>query len=485
MKVQFLVPPVEGDVPERVFGCAYRRYPMAPIFSLTAAAVLEQDAHAVVYADAVLNRWNDDATLSAVRRSAPDVLVIYSVNLSKSLDLRWGEKLLDAVPSAVVVYIGPSGTDTPADFLFDDRCYVVRGEPEYALRALLRVIAAGEDPAAVRGVSCRAGGSPRHAPAREPIGSLDELPLPARHLIRRDRYYNPKLAVRPFTAVLTSRGCPYRCVYCVPNSLSFAREIDYKRVRGKKPPVRMRSPENIIAEFRLLADQGYRAVSIIDDNFTWGTRRTVEICKGIRDTGIVWGCLSRADHLDEEIVRAMAESGCRYVDIGVESFDPEVLRWVRKQMDVERVREAVALLKRYGVSAKLNIIFGAAPCETEESIRATWDNIEELAPDAVMFSACNPFPGTDFYKIARKEGWIVTGDYVPVDVGKESIISYPHLSREKMEALLREANRRFYLRPGFFLRNLPKLIRPREAADAVRSLARKLRMSRKGVSTRA
>ena len=474
MKVQFLVPPAEGDVPERVFGCAYRRYPMPPIFCLTAAAVLERDGHSVLYADAVLNRWDETTTLSHMRQHAPGVIVIYSVNLSKEVDLQWGEKLLAVLPSLVIVYMGPSATDKPDGFLFDERCYVVRGEPEYALRDLLRAIARGDPPSEVPGVSCRADGSLRHAPLRLPIEELDELPFPSRHLVRRNSYYNPKLAVRPFTAVLTSRGCSYNCIYCVPNSLSFAREIDYKRARGKKPPVRMRSPENVVAEFQLLADQGYRSVAIIDDNFTWGTRRTVEICEGIKGTGIAWGCLSRADHLNEEIVRAMGESGCRYVDIGVESFDEEVLRWTRKQMDVRRVTEAVHLLRRYGVSPKLNIILGSAPCETEESIRATLEHVEELDPDAVMFSVCNPFPGTDFYDIARREGWITTGDYVPVDVGKESIISYPHLTKETLEALLSEANRRFYLRPRFFLRNLPKLARPREALDAAKSLFRKL-----------
>jgi len=106
----------------------------------------------------------------------------------------------------------------------------------------------------------------------------------ARDLLEdRERYFNPKLEGRPVTLVLTSRGCSFQCYYCVPNAISWARELEWKRFhKGKKPPVTLRSPENIVAEFEEIKRQGYGAVSIIDDMFLFGGKeRVLSLCRGL------------------------------------------------------------------------------------------------------------------------------------------------------------------------------------------------------------
>ncbi|MBI5678871.1 MAG: radical SAM protein, partial [Planctomycetes bacterium] len=323
----------------------------------------------------------------------------------------------------------------------------------------------------IKSVSFRASDEVIHNANREPIEDLDALPFPARHLLEeRDVYYNPKLGMRPFTAVCTSRGCSYRCIYCVPSSLSFSRELEYKHHLGKKPPVRKRSPESIIEEFKLLKSQGYKAVNVQDDQFVWGEERTIKICEGIKDLDIVWGCSARSDHLTEPIVKAMAEAHCKFIDLGVESFNQEILDYVKKDIDVKKNEDAIALVKKYGINAKINIMFGASPLETMDTIKRNMEEVKRLKVDQVMYNIANPFPGTDFYKIAKENKLFVYGDYKPVNVAREANIAYPHLGKTDLEKAVRRANFEFFLTPRFILKNVRRL----GSLDSLKAMFRKL-----------
>ena len=126
-------------------------------------------------------------------------------------------------------------------------------------------------------------------------------------------------------------------------------------------------------------------------------------------------------------------------------------------MSPEDTRRAVQLLKKYGMEVELNILFAATPKETEATIRNTLRELKKLEVDYVLFSIANPFPGTDFYYAAKEHGWLTYGDYIPVDPAKNSIISYPHLSKERLEVLLAHAYRSWYLNPWRLLREFLKI----------------------------
>ena len=133
-------------------------------------------------------------------------------------------------------------------------------------------------------------------------------------------------------------------------SYTFAREIGYKKRWnwGKgKPPVSLRSPENIYEEFKYVKKLGYKSVVIVDDNFVNGKERTNKICELIKPLNMEWGCLARADTLqDEDMLRNMKEAGCKYIDMGVESFDQKVLDYIQKDMTVGEVFNAILLMKK-------------------------------------------------------------------------------------------------------------------------------------------
>lgn len=476
MIVTFLDAPVDRGqrIPERVFGCTYGLYPIPNIFLLYSAAVLEDKGHQVRYIDGPGRGWNTGNLKKFLQEDRSDVYVIYSVYLSQEIDRTTCEIIKELHPEAFVIFIGPAPTYYPEDYLISETSFVVRGEPEITLAHLIENIAG---PAGINGISYLDKERAVHNPSSQLMEDLDKLPYPARHLLDENKYFNPKFRSCDegrFTAILTSRGCPYRCVYCVPNSLSFAGEIEYRKTHERKPPYRARSAENVTGEFRLLEKQGYRQVSIIDDEFAISKERAHRICDGLEGLGISWGCLSRADSLDGELIRHMAAAGCSYVDIGVESFNQSILDDIQKDLDVATIEKTIVSLKNAGIMAKLNILIGSSPLETKGTIRDTVKHALSLKPDSIMFSICNPFPGTVMYSTAKSSGYFVKGDYYPVDVQKESTISLPHVSKNELEKEVRRANRKFFLSPRFILGNVYRLKSPRAFFRGVIALGKKL-----------
>ncbi len=476
MKVTFIDPPVRcGErVPERVFGCTYGLYPIPNIFLLYSAAVLEEAGHQVSYLNCPLSGINQSGFDDFLRNDRSDTYLFHSVNLSRKVDQRARNRIRSLRGGSIpIVSMGPAPTYCADDFIDDENTFVVRGEPELLLPGLVE---GGADLSALPGLSFLRDNTVSGTDPACPVENLDDLPFPARHLLDEGSYFNPKFrdCSGKFTAMLTSRGCPYRCVFCVPNSLSFARELEYRRVSGHKPPYRARSAANVVEEFELLRKEGYTCVSLIDDEFVIDRDRIIEICHGITGMGISWGCLARADSIDRELAEAMSAAGCVYVDVGVESMDQRILDDIRKDISADVVRDTVTVLGEAGILPKLNILLGSSPLENRETIRKTVDAAIAMKPDSIMFSICNPFPGTEFYDTAMERGYFHKGDYYPVDVQKSSTISLPLISGSQLEREIRRANRKFFLSSDLIIRNLWRLRHPVSFLRVLGALRRKL-----------
>lgn len=483
MKVTFLDIPdwIRGETVEKVFGCNYTIYPFPNIFSLGLAALLRQKGIGVGYEDFGVRYQSQDEFVGWLQQDQSDVYCIHSVNLSREGDLYARGLIRQVRGDVAVVFTGPGPTIAPRSYLHDDHTVVMRGEADAEIERVVWRAATGSGEALrdVPGVTFRMNGEVIHTKSVAPLDDVNSLPFPARDLLCPDDYANPKLPRGPWTTLLTSRGCSFKCTYCVPHSHSFARELEFKRDHdGRKPLVRMRSIVDVYAEIQELRATGYRSFSIIDDQFIWGEKRTLEFCEMMKPLKMEWGCLARSELITENIARAFGESGCRYVDIGAESFSQEILDFVHKGSTPEDTRRAVSFLKRYGVGPKLNILVGAGPLETKETLRQTLREVLRLKPDAVMFSALSPFPGTEFYDQAKKEGWLAGNEYKPVYVQQNAQIKYPNLSQEELQRWLRYATLRFYLSPSFILRNICKLVSWRAAIEGFKVWWRKVNFSR-------
>jgi len=476
MKISYIEPiGQDKKQAERIFGCSYTNYSFPNIYILIILALLEKK-YQVHYNQDFLYFKNDNSFRDFISSDKSDIYLIFSVNLSMEADIAFAKRIQGIEKNKIIIFLGPAPTFFTDKFIINKNTYVVRGEPDFTAVDLIDSIANKKPLKDVEGISYFDSEQKKivHNKARDIIDNIDTLPFPARHLIKRNKFYNPKLGLKPCTVMLTSRGCPHRCIYCVPCALSFCRELEFKKTNKTKPPVRIRSASNIIEEFKLLKKQGYKSITIIDDQFVLGKERILEICNGIKDLNLAWGCLSRSDHLDEDIVKALKEAGCKYVDIGVESFVQEILNYTKKDETVEKLIEGINLLKKHKIFVKLNILLGASPLETKETIKITLEKIKEINPNQVMFNVCSPFPGTEFYSIAKEQNWIVGGDYAPVDVARSANINYPHLSGKELQDIVHKANLHFFLSPKFIFRNIIRLKNPVYIFEAIKANLKKL-----------
>ncbi len=458
MKITFLMPPsLDGkNCADRCYGCNYGIYFLPHLPTLYMATILKNNGHSVQICDFAAKKLSISDFKKFISKDDSNVYVFFSVFLSEKTDIE-AKKLIQNIRKSNIkfIYCGTQATWAPEKFI-DKNSYVIRGEPEFSILELINSFKNKVNLENIKGISFLNDNKNNivHNPPRELIKNLDDIPIPDRNILDHQPYYNPKLSKIPHTAILTSRGCFGKCWYCVPNSLSFARELEYKKYNNKKPVPRLHSVEHVVTEFKELAKQGFKSVSIIDDEFLWNDERTIAICEGIKDLNLEWSCLARPDMITEKAINAMREAGCIYIDMGVESLDQNIIDHIGKGIKIKDIENAVNLIKKYNIEPEINVLIGATPYETEDSVKKTILDVEKLNVKYVLYSIAAPFPGTDFYYAAKNNGWMITEDYVAIDPDKESLISYGHLSKENMEKMLHEAYRRHYFNYRYIINQL-------------------------------
>ncbi len=497
MRVSFLTPPSfsHRQPAERSAGCTRVVVPTPNIYELTLAATVRRDTGAEISLDDFTvgrSPYRQFATFA--ENHDCDIIFIWSVNLSYDDDIQALSILRRHNSRLPVIFAGPGPTWAPRRYLHDIFTYVLRAEPETTACALVRALDSTEENIQrifseknndhharwrrsqffesnilkITGLSwCDENGIVHDNPSRPPNDRLDDLPFPARDLIADRTYRNPKLKTGPYTTAFTSRNCPYHCIFCVPSSLSFAREIEHRNNHGCKPPVGFRSVESISMEMDQIALQGYRAVGFTDDNFIWNEQRTAAICSIMRRHKLIWGCQARADAITPAIAEMLARSGCRYIDLGVESFDDRILEYIKKGITADRIRQAIHDLADAGIQVKLNVLIGSSPLETTTTVGHTLREVRRLPVDQIMINIVSPFPGTEFHRLCMENGWIDGGRYIPTDVQRHSILRLPHLTPRQMERMLFRHNLRYFLSWRFISR---QVVRFRSAADFIHAL---------------
>lgn len=476
MKISFLIPPpLDGEKPaERTAGCTHTVYPMPNIYELIVAAVLEQAGHEVEHHDFILKNKDKKSFNEFLLKDNSNVYFIWSVNLSIDTDMEAHRIIRMIRPDAFIVFEGPAPTLFIPKFLPDNKTIIIRGEPEQTAAELTELLQQGKDWTNIDGISYLKDGQIQTNKPRALIKDLDILPFPARHLLGNYSFTNPKLKAHPYTTVLTSRNCPFQCIYCVPSSLTFARELEHKRVFSKKPPISFRSTENIVNELDLLAEQGYKSIAFIDDNFIVQKERLEIICASLKKHCFIWGCQARVDAITDDVARILSDSGCEFIDLGVESFDDAILDYIKKGIHAEDIEKGIALLQKYKVPVKLNILIGTSPLENIETLKETFRRVKKLKVSQVMFNIVAPFPGTEFYDLAKENGWIIGGDYVPTDVQRHSILNYPDLTYKQMERMLFRNNLFFFLRPSFIWIHIRRFKSFKDFTEAFKALKIKI-----------
>lgn len=479
MKIHFLIPSNaefgKQEVLDRIFGCNYGFFPQHNVFILLPATILKEQGYEVEISDCVVEKisWKEAVN------DGDDIFVFYSVFLSRETDVSVAEEIRKKFGPKWIIFLGNDPVWFINKYLIADNHLIIRGEPEETMVELIKELNKKDaDLRKVRGISWHQEGKIIHNPARGYIKDLDKLPIPNRLLLKKPLAYpNARFSQFPSTTMLTSRGCSHRCLFCLPNSLSFAREIEWKQVHGIKPPVRVRSAKKMVEEFRLVAEQGFRSVSVVDDQFLWERKRTEEILAGIKDLNLEISILARCDRItDFKLAKMLAEAGIRHIAFGVESFHQPILDYIKKDLRVGSIKKAIYWCQKAGIQPEINIIIGSCPLETKATIKKTLDEVEKLNVDIVHINIMTPFPGTEFAKLAKKEGWMTVPEYVPIDSSAQSLISYPNLSDKELVRQIKRFIFRHYFSPTYIWRNIKKTKTPKELLSKLQAGVNEFRL---------
>ena len=316
----------------------------------------------------------------------------------------------------------------------------VMWDGEYPFLALCNALIRGiGDPESIPGVIANVSGRSSINTHRL-TPDLDELPLPARHLLDNDAYFNP-LSSQKISSLIMARGCPFTCSFC-----SGATETS-------KLTMRYRAVDRVLAELTEIRDRyGVRYVEFVDETFTLNKKLIHELCDGMEGMGLRWGCQTRTDVIDADLLRRMSDAGCDKVAYGIDASTERVRVSVAgKRIPDESFRNAFRWTRDAGIKSVANIIFGF-PGERPYEAYRTLSFVQSLEPTFANFQPLYIYPATEIYDRALEEGKIDRGwwrrmvetqsDMVPIYEQEEF-----GLDASRLKGLGRSFIWRFYLRP--------------------------------------
>jgi anaerobic magnesium-protoporphyrin IX monomethyl ester cyclase len=438
-----------------------------PQVSLAQMAALLQPTYSVRVVDAVAERMDWKTFEALVRKERPRYYVtqLTAPTLQNDLYGTFLAKTVGAVTMAFGTHITPMPRETLKPYPSLD--YGLRGEPDLTLRDLidhlegnqfsrpeaiqtlfskhdatyepkrLTPLESGQpDLSAMRGLVWRRSGEVVVNPDRPFIADLDDLPMPRYDLLPLQKYRMPLLK-GPFAFIVTSRGCPAGCTYCI-------KHVSYG------PTMRLRSPKKLVEEIIELGRLGVHNIHMYADLFTVNRTQVVGLCEEILAAGlkIKWTCNSRVDFVDREMLALMAKSGCHLISWGLESGDKAILAHARKGVDPDRAHASLQWAKEVGIKNWGYFIIGL-PGETVETIKSTIAFSKALPLDIALFHIAAPYPGTPFFLEVAKNRWFRAGTrWEEVDMDESTVLDYPDLRAEQLEYWQKRAFREWAMRPG-------------------------------------
>lgn len=300
----------------------------------------------------------------------------------------------------------------------------------------------------IPGLYCRMNDGRIRLPSnnKQEPAPLDELPFPNRRLINLNDYYTVADRVK-MTTLYSSRGCPFKCIFC---------DVQEKRFN-------FRSAKKVVDELEEIKNLGIEEMHIFDDTFNLRRQRVIDICEeiGKRRLKIRWSARVRVTPFDKELAKLMKKAGCMRLHIGIESLQPEILKFMRKAITVEQIKSLFKICNEFRIETLAYFILGA-PNETEEHRMNLVDEIKKLKPTYVYFNILCPLPNTQYYNMLLEKG-VYKNDFWNEFIRKPTsnfAIPFPLGENEQreLEKLVDALHKKFFLNPKFIFRELMKNI---------------------------
>ncbi len=373
----------------------------------------------------------------------PDLLCITSFSLEADIIHDLARQVRQALPPCKIFVGGPYPTSDAAVVIKDENIDLAFiGEGETTFLAVLNALDTGASLEGIKGLAYRRNGEMVHTGYPDMIQDLDELPLLAWDLIDLEFYFSRrgkrammnKLQRSPRgVSIFTTRGCPYRCTYC-------------HNVFGKK--LRRRSPENVIAELKLLQTKyGVRELEFLDDIFNLDMERASAIFDGLAREGLHFSITFpnglRAEFLDEALLRKFKQGGVYWITVAIESGSPRIQKEIRKNVDLQKAQENINRISRMGISCNGFFMMGFLN-ETEADMLQTINFAVKSRLVIASFFILTPFPNTEIYNTALSAGIDMSARYSDYH---DISVNLSQVPAKRLWQLKKRAYRKFYLSP--------------------------------------
>lgn len=405
----------------------YRNMGM-PLGFLWVAGVLEKAGYALEFLDGTL--LSEAQVIQRIKDSAPLFVFfsLQSVFADKTFPLI--REIKKALPKTKIIIGGPHPTLLPTDTLKEEGIdIVVTQEAEQTVSELMNVLVAGKSLHEVKGIGFKdEEGKVILTPPRALLQNLDELPLPARHLLD-EKYFREGIC-----SFMATRGCPWTCAFCQPT-------LD--KLFGEK--FRMRSPENMVQELletkELFAQKGHalKEAHFTDDGLTYNHIWLKKFCELLieKKVNVKWTANTRCDTMPKgELAVLMKKAGCILVSAGVESGNDFIRNTVLdKKLPREKLVQGFKGMREAGLQTEAYLMVGS-PGETLETVRETVYLLDEIQPTYAQVTIAAPLPQTYLYERLSEQGliqdphWQAIGGY-----GEQSAFKLEHLSKEQVKDL--------------------------------------------------
>ena len=440
MKVFLLNPPY---VPEFMRSARWAAVSISgsnwyPIYLAYCTGLLEKYSHKTKLVDGPVDKLSHEDVFKMTEDFSPDITVLYISDKSLENDIAIGERMKDLTDSYIVL-VGPWCSCVNHDELLKHSKIdsLAIGEFDYTVLEL----AEGRPENTIDGLVWKNNGKIIYNPIRKPLTTeqINEFPFVTdvyrRHLNIQSYFQAPHL--HPFVDLFTGRGCSWgKCTFCLwPHTIN------------KGAPYRTGDINKTIEELEFIKEKlpFVREVFIQDDTLpAWRAR---ELATGIIEAGldITWSCYARSDATyDLETLKLMKKSGCRCLHVGYESSNPQILKNIKKGVNVKMMEKFTEVTNKVGLVNHADFIIGL-PGETEETIKATVKWAKTLKVDSYQFTVPKPYPETPFYEWLEENGYL-----------KDGWANYPHLSSEDIDKWTRWALRETNMNPRYLLRMLRK-----------------------------
>lgn len=418
--------------------------PPFPFYLAYSARILIDEGFDVYALDGVaLNMEKVDFVRKAVS-IAPDLLVIETAMHAFRHDIELAEELKATLPGMKIIFAGPFATTNSRKILEDNMFvdFALRGEYEFVLAELAKRLRGGVSDLKIEGLAYRKNGVVYVSDKKGFIEDVNTLPYPAFDIFPSNDapdmtcYYDGICSYKPAITLHSSRGCPFKCDFCLWNQVMYDNRA-----------YRMFDPKRVVDEMEYVIQKfGAREIYFDDDDFCINKNHVLEICGEIKQRKLLikWSCMGDAICCDEEMIEAMADAGCIFMKFGVESGNRKILENTGKPLDPDRAVQISKWCRKYGIMTHATFVLGLYG-ETPETMHDTLDLANRIKFDYAQVSIATPFPGTRLYDKLVREGSIRDVDYDRFDGTQTCVFDSCSLAAEQVEEFRKKSIRSLVL----------------------------------------